>query len=108
MASLTVSVSLDGADGSRHEARVGAEKTGLDEAEQRPDLVQAVLHGCAGQRQPEAGLQRSGCLGSLGIAVLDRLGLVQHGRVPRHGRQAFLFMLEQAVAADQHVEGPDG
>src|SRR5215203_1295803 len=53
------------------------EQARVDEVEDRPQVAEAVLDRCPGQRDPGPRLQRLGRAGLLGARVLDRLRLVQ-------------------------------
>ena len=60
------------------EAEQGTEDTGVEELHDRIDLVDAVLHRCAGEYEGVGAVQPLDRDGGFGLPVLDALGLVQN------------------------------
>ena len=68
------------------ELREGAgrtEQAGVEEVEDGPQIARAVLDRRAGEREARRGLQFLDRARLAGARILDRLGLIQNGQVPR-------------------------
>ena len=81
-----------------------AEQTGIQEAEQRMEIHQVVLDGCAGGHDAEARGQSARRPSPLRQRVLDRLGFVEHHAVPTDRGQSLHIVLQQAVGREVEVE----
>ena len=78
-----------------------AEQAGVQDVHDRPQVVEPVLDGRAGERDPVRGVHLPGGLGGVGERVLDGLGLVEHEHAPLALGQ------EAAVAGQERVRGED-
>ena len=87
----------------RRKPGAGAEQAGVEDLHDRPQLVQAVLDRCTGQRHPVAGGDRTGRLRRPCERILDRLGLVQHQRPPGRPGQQLAIARQQRVRGQDHV-----
>jgi hypothetical protein len=103
---LLILMALDGVGKLLVELVQGTEEARIDEPEQVPQFPQVVFDGGAGSDHLKAPLQLHRRLGAFGGRVFDGLGLVQHDGLPFHPGQHFghILLLEQTVAAHQHVE----
>src|SRR5439155_7585325 len=78
----------------------GAEQSRTTEIEQRPQVAEMVLDGCAGQHEPAASSQLLDRACLRGSGILDRLSLVEHDQGPA-------WFLEPGLPPSQAVRRHD-
>jgi hypothetical protein len=81
----------------------GAQKPGVDEIEQRPQIAEAVLDRRTRHGDTGIGLQQLHRPGLLGARILDCLRLVKNGEAPRH-RLQHARSLQCAVGGEDEVD----
>ena len=101
-AALGVAVALDGGGEAPAEGRRGAEEARHDDAEEAPELGEAVLDGCAGEGDAGVRLEGRRRLRALGVGVLHGLGLVEDDGGPGEAAQG-LVAHEDVPGGDDEV-----
>src|SRR4029077_14377370 len=88
------------------EILAAAKIAGQKKLEERPQVAQRILHGCAGEDEAALCGQRTGGLGVLAVRVLDMLRLIKHDRGKGHRLVTFDVTPQEGVACnDQAVSG---
>ena len=100
---VVVTVPLDRRGVAAAEGAAGIEQAGVEEVQDRPQLVQPVLDRRARERDPVAGRQRAGRLRAARERVLDLLRLVQHQHPPLRLAQQPPVARQQRVGGQHHV-----
>jgi hypothetical protein len=100
---LRVALAFDGSGEFLLETSVFAEVAGVQELAQRPQLIESVLDGGAGERDAHLGGERAGGARLRGVGVLDLLRFVEDHRVPRVRAERFALAAQQWVAGDHEL-----
>ena len=96
---LRVGAALDRRGDQAAKAGARPEEAGVQDVHDRPQVVEPVLDGRAGERDPVARGDRARRLRRPGERVLDRLGLVERQHPPSERRE------EAAIAGQERVGG---
>ena len=86
------------------EVATGAEEVGVEEVEDGPEVVEAVLDGGAGEGEAVRGGERAGGLGLAGGGVLDELGFIENEGLPLDAAEAGIVAPEVAIGGEDDVD----
>ena len=86
------------------EVATGAEEVGVEEVEDGPEVVEAVLDGGAGEGEAVRGGERAGGLGLAGGGVLDELGFIENEGLPLDAAEAGVVAPEITIGGEDDVD----
>jgi len=88
---------VDGNEEPSLEGGLGAQKTGVQEFHDRPEVAHVVFHRRAGQGEAVIRLETPGGPGLLGFRVFDVLGFIQDDPGPGNFLQGFKIAVQQGI-----------
>ena len=86
------------------EVAAGTEEVGVEEVEDRPEVVETILDGGAGEGEAVRGGEGAGGLRLAGGGVLDELGFVEDKGLPLDAAEAGVVAPEVAIGGEDDID----